>query len=86
MRNAIVRVGDTGFEPPAPNPGKTATLGQGGAESGALSALQDQIGTDLRLIIEAWPDLHEATKEDDMAIIRTACESPHHRLRLRNFL
>ena len=65
-------MGDTGLEPPPKNTGKTAILGCGGAESGALGVRQAHVDTELSTLIDAWPELSEAIKAGILALIRVA--------------
>ena len=46
------------------SPQKTALSEQGGAESGAVGARTDPIDPDLKLLIEVWPTLSEASKAE----------------------
>jgi len=49
----------TGFELPRETPGKTENRARGGAESGALVGIDE----DLARIVEAWPHLPGAVRE-----------------------
>ena len=54
------------------NTGKTGVSDQSGAESGAPEAHSGRIDADLRLIIEAWPDLTESSKAEIFGMVRAA--------------
>jgi hypothetical protein len=65
-------MGDTGLEPRADSSGEAAILPRGGAESGALAALEATIDPSLAAIVEAWPKVPEAIKVGILAMIRAA--------------
>jgi len=55
-------MGDTGFELPQENTGKTRFFDSGGAESGAVGARDD----DLARLVGVWPKL---SAEDRVAVM-----------------
>jgi hypothetical protein len=63
-------MGDTGFGPSPLALSKTLIPENRGANSGALSARNDSPNPDLALLIERWPKLHPAIKDQIMAIVR----------------
>ena len=57
------------------SPGKADVSATGGAESGALGAQSGDIPPDLRLVVEVWGTLPEATKVGILAMVRAAGET-----------
>jgi hypothetical protein len=62
-------VGDAGFELPPQTSGKTALSQTGGTESGTLAAQLAQTDADLQVVIDAWPNLSESTKQAILAMV-----------------
>ncbi len=68
----VYGVGDTGLEQPQETSGKTALSEIGGTESGTVGADYGFQDRRLEAIIDAWPSLPEAVKEDIVAMVRAA--------------
>jgi len=66
-----VQIG-TGFEQPARNAGKTSNPQLGGAGCGAPGERSALIDAGLRSVVEAWPNLDDATKAGILAMMRAA--------------
>jgi hypothetical protein len=56
--------------------GKAGVLGTGGAESGAVDARNAPIDAELARLIDAWPKLPEATREDILALAQAGVSEP----------
>ena len=65
-------VGPTGVEVPPQAYGKTAFFGIGGTETGTLAAQLALADADLRMVIDAWAGLSEATKIGILAMVRAS--------------
>ena len=59
------------------NEAKSIIAAQGGAESGALVADNDDRDLDLNSVIKAWPALPEALRRAVLAIVETYPKSFH---------
>jgi len=62
-------VGGTGFEPVVKSSGNNGRGTQGAAESAALDAREAPLGSDLRAVISAWPNLPDAIRAGILAMI-----------------
>ena len=74
LKKATQRVAERewmGAEQPPVSSGETAILGQGAAESGAVGAPSGPIDSDLRTVIDAWPDLPKSVRTDIVAAVRS---------------
>jgi hypothetical protein len=65
-------VGPTGVEVPPQAYGETAFSGIGGTETGTLAAQLALADVDLRMVIDTWAGLSEATKIGILAMVRAA--------------
>ena len=65
-------MGPTGVEVPPQTYGKTALSETGGTETGTLAAQLALADADLRMVIDAWAGLSEATKVGILAMVRAA--------------
>ena len=62
-------VGGTGFEPVVKSSGNNGRGTQSAAESAALDAREAPLGSDLRAVISAWPNLPDAIRSGILAMI-----------------
>ena len=62
-------VGDTGLEPVVKPLGNNGRGTQSAAESAALDAREAPLGSDLRAVISAWPNLPDAIRAGILAMI-----------------
>ncbi|MBT4864957.1 MAG: hypothetical protein HON53_07565 [Planctomycetaceae bacterium] len=65
----LSKVGDEGLEQPATSPQKTAISDTGGAESGAVDARNGLNDPALVSLIEAWPTLPQAVRDEIAALV-----------------
>ena len=63
-------MGPTGVEVPPQNCGKTALSETGGTETGTLAAQSALTDADLRMVIDSWAGLSEATKVGILAMVQ----------------
>ena len=56
----------------AKSPGKTPFSEKGGATGGATKGENGPIDADLRVVIDAWPELPVGVKGDIVAMVRAA--------------
>ena len=62
-------VGGTGFEPVVKSSGNNGRGTQSAAESAALDAREAPLGSDLRAVVSAWPNLPDAIRAGILAMI-----------------
>ena len=62
-------VGGTGFEPVVKSSGNKGLGTQSAAESAALDAREAPLGSDLRAVVSAWPNLPDAIRSGILAMI-----------------
>jgi len=65
-------VGDTGLEPVTESSGENGHGTQSAAESAALDATEAPVGSDLRAVVSAWPNLPDAIRAGILAMIGAA--------------
>ena len=63
-------MGPTGVEHTPQTSGKTTLSELGGTESGTLGAQLALDDADLRVVVDAWPSLSDATKKAILAMVR----------------
>ena len=62
-------VGDTGLEHAMESSGGNGRGTQSAAESAALDAMEAPLGSDLRAVVSAWPNLPDAIRAGILAMI-----------------
>jgi hypothetical protein len=70
LKCRVFSIAEQGFEHPPNSSEKPWIQEQGGAESGARNAREEQLDPDLAAIVNAWPELPAAIRAGILAMIR----------------